>query len=297
MRIGIDLGGTKIEGVVISDSGVIEDRQRIETPRGSYSRILATIVDLVTRLEKSCGEPCSVGIGTPGYVSPQTGRLSRGGNTVELEGQALATDLQKLLGREIRIANDANCFALSEAVDGAGQGANIVLGFIIGTGTGSGIVINGNLLTGKNNIAGELGHNALPWMTEQELPESHCHCGNSGCVEQFLSGPGLAMTYKRISGKSLDTKSIVAHASENDRIAIKCLDLYYDQMARALSQVINFLDPDVIVLGGGMSNVSAIYEEVPKRWLKYCYLDEVETKLVPAKHGDSSGVRGAAWLW
>jgi fructokinase len=295
MRIGIDLGGTKIEGVVLSSEGTVIGRQRIETPRGEYRPILQAITDLALKLESIAGEPCSVGIGTPGALSPASGLL-RNSNSTELNGHPVKTDLEALLQREIRIANDANCFALSEAVDGAGAGATTVFGVIIGTGVGSGVVVHGQVLTGVNAVAGEWGHNPLPWPRPDELPGSNCYCGRQGCIETFLSGPAFARDYHLLSGKAAAAADIIQVAG-HDPAAETALRRYEERMARALAHVINILDPEVIVLGGGMSNIARLYTNVPALWNEYVFSDVVRTKLLPPVHGDAGGVRGAAWLW
>ena len=296
MRIGIDLGGTKVEGVVLNDDGVFLVKQRLNTPRGSYTQILSAITDLITRLETEVGARCTVGIGTPGALSPATGLL-RNSNSTELNGRPIKTDLESMLKREIRIANDANCFALSEAVDGAATGAACVFGVIVGTGTGAGVVINRRVLTGVNAIAGEWGHNPLPWMREEEMPGADCYCGKQGCVETFLSGPGLARDYLGLSGQTCTAEVIASRAADGDEIADLVMRRYEERMARALAHVINILDPEVIVLGGGMSNVQRLYANVPLLWGEFVFSDVVRTRLLAPVHGDSGGVRGAAWLW
>jgi len=290
MRIGIDLGGTKIEGVTLEEDGALSQRRRIETPHGDYAGTLATISKLVELLDPGGTTP--VGIGTPGALSPATGLL-RNSNSVCLNGQPLREDLEKQLGRPVRMANDADCFALSEATDGAAAGARSVFGVIIGTGTGGGIVLDGKLLAGPNAIAGEWGHNPLPWPQPEELPGPACYCGKHGCIETWLSGPGL----KRDHAGGLEGPQITAAAAAGDRKSQQALQRYYDRMARALASIINVIDPEVIALGGGMSKIESIYTEVPKRLPHYVFSDTVLTQLVPPKHGDASGVRGAAWLW
>jgi fructokinase len=292
VRIGIDLGGTKIEALALADDGREMLRRRIPAPRGSYERTLAAIVELVRDLERETGAHCSVGIGIPGVISPATG-LVKNANSTWLNGRPLGDDLPRLLDRPVRLANDANCFALSEATDGAAAGASIVFGVIIGTGTGGGIVVNGRVLTGANAIGGEWGHNPLPQPRDDERPGPSCYCGRSGCIEQFLSGPAVAREY----GGDLTALDIAARAKQGDARAVEVLDRYADRMARALGSIINVLDPDVIVLGGGLSNIEMLYESVPAQWSKYIFSDAVTTQLRRAKHGDASGVRGAAWLW
>lgn len=296
MRLGIDLGGTKIEAAVLDETGQIVFRERIDTPQGDYRGTLTAILDLVQHAEEQLAISCSVGIATPGAISPATGLL-KNSNSVCLNGQPVLQDLQALLGREIRMANDADCFALSEAVDGAAAGAASVFGVIIGTGTGGGIVVNGKLLSGPNAIAGEWGHNPLPWPRKEELPGPDCYCGKQGCIETFLSGPGLANAYQQSAGKQAAAPEIVALAAAGDEDAGQVMRLYEDRMARALASIINTIDPEVIVLGGGMSNVERLYRNVPAIWGRYVFSDTVVTKLVPPVHGDSSGVRGAAWLF
>ena len=296
MRIGIDLGGTKIEIIALDSSGSELVRQRVATPVNDYQQVLKTIVDLIDFAEQKTGQQGSIGIGTPGAISPATGLL-RNSNSVCLNGQPVKQDIEKILGREIRIANDANCFALSEATDGAAQGAATVFAVIVGTGTGAGIVINGKLLTGPNAIAGEWGHNPLPWPVDDELPGPDCYCGKQGCIETFLSGPGLSEDYQKLTGQGVTAKEIVSRAEQGEENAEIILVAYEDRMARSLAHVINILDPDVIVLGGGMSNVLRLYKNVPAQWGQYVFSDKVFTKLVLPEYGDSSGVRGAAWLW
>ena len=295
-RIGVDLGGTKIEAIALSPDGAIPVRLRVGTPRDDYDGTLAAIVGLVEEVERRAGGPGSVGIGMPGAISPATG-VVKNANSVWLNGRPLAEDLEARLGRPVRLANDANCFALSEASDGAGAGAGCVFGVIIGTGTGGGVVINGRLLTGPNAIAGEWGHNPLPWPEDDERPGTECYCGRRGCIETFLSGPGLARDHFRTAGAALDALTIAARAEAGDRAAVASLARYESRMARALASVINLLDPDVIVLGGGMSNIARLYSNVPRLWSRYIFSDRVDTRLAPPCHGDSSGVRGAAWLW
>ena len=295
-RIGIDLGGTKIEAIALSASGSILARRRVATPRGNYELTVRAIVDLVSAIEQELGASGTVGIGTPGAISPATG-LIKNANSTALIGHALDKDLSSALDREVRLSNDANCFALSEAVDGAAAGAEIVFGVIIGTGTGGGIVIRGRILTGVNAIAGEWGHNPIPWPRPEELPGPQCYCGKKGCLETFLSGLGLSRDFRDATGGHLDPPEIVRLAKANDQEAEACLSRYEDRLARGLAHVINILDPQVIVLGGGMSNIQRLYQRVPRLWHQYVFSDRVDTKLVRPVHGDSSGARGAAWLW
>jgi fructokinase len=296
MRIGIDLGGTKIEGIVLGSDGVELARERVATPVGDYPGTLTAIRDLVAALERDAGRACPVGIGMPGSWSRATG-LIKNSNSVCLNGRPVHHDLEALLQRPLQFANDADCFALSEASDGAAAGAAVVFGVIVGTGTGGGIVIDGKLVTGPNGIAGEWGHNPLPWPQPAELPGPECYCGLQGCIETWLSGPGLARDYRDRQGKALDSVEISRRAAAGDGSATECLQRHADRMARALASVINVIDPDVIVLGGGVSNIDTLYAAVPALWTRYVFSDRVDTRLVKARHGDSSGVRGAAWLW
>lgn len=297
MRIGIDLGGTKIEGVVIDRDGQVLTRQRVPTPRDRYEGTLEAIAALVRQLEQAAGVRCTIGIGMPGAVSPATG-LIKNANSVWLNGQPFVRDIERVIGRAVRVANDADCLALSEATDGAAAGAFSVFGVIIGTGTGGGIVVNHRLVHGPNAIAGEWGHNQLPWPRPEELPGPKCYCGQTGCIETFLSGPGLERDYKQASG-GLDATAleICRRADAGEVVATAAIERYEHRLARGLASIINVLDPFVIVLGGGMSNVTRLYENVPKLWHEFVFSDRVDTRLARAVHGDSSGVRGAAWLW
>ena len=296
MRIGIDLGGTKIEGIALDDSGNVLVRTRVPSPRGSYDATLTAIHDLVIALEKQAGGRGSIGVGIPGTISPATGRI-KNSNSLWLNGMTMAQDLPERLGRPVRFANDANCFALSEATDGAAAGGHVVFGVIIGTGTGGGLAIDGKVLVGANAVAGEWGHNSLPWPGPDERPGPECYCGRSGCIETFLSGPAVALEFERTTGRRLDVPAIIGLAAAGDAVAEACLVRYDDRMARSLASVINVVDPDVIVLGGGLSNNRRLYTSVPARWSDYVFSDRVTTRLVQAAHGDASGVRGAAWLW
>jgi fructokinase len=296
MRIGVDLGGTKTESVAIDDTGSERARLRVPTPSQSYDEIIASIVHLVHDTEARVGQAGTVGIGIPGAVSPATG-LVKNANTVVLIGRPLDRDLAHALGRPVRVANDANCFALSEASDGAGAGARVVFGVIVGTGTGGGVVVDGKLLTVPHAIAGEWGHNPLPWPRDDERPGPPCYCGKSGCIETFLAGPSLARDHQLHTGDARDAGDIARRAEAGDAAALASMARYEDRMARALASVINLLDPDVIVLGGGVSNIARLYREVPLRLGQYVFSDTISTPIVPARHGDSSGVRGAAWLW
>jgi fructokinase len=295
MRIGVDLGGTKIEVIALEGERVLA-RRRVPAPRNDYDRTLRAVCDLVIAIQKETGESGTVGIGIPGAVSAQTG-LVKNANSVWLIGKPLDRDLARALGQDVRVANDANCFALSEATDGAAKGAHTVFGVIIGTGTGAGIAIGGQVLEGRHRIAGEWGHNPLPWPEDGERPGAHCYCGRTGCIETFLSGPGLSRTYAALTNMRVEPADIASRAGAGDSAARSALETYETQMARALASVINIVDPDVIVLGGGLSNIERLYENVPARWGPYVFSDHADTPLVRAAHGDSSGVRGAAWLW
>ncbi len=296
MRIGVDLGGTKIEAIALDDEGNILQRRRVSTPRDDYDAIVNAIVSLVDGMEAELDAEGSVGLGIPGAVSPATD-LVKNANTTCLIGQPLHLHLNEALGREVRIANDADCFAVSEATDGAGAGASSVFGVIVGTGCGGGFVINGHLVGGPNAIAGEWGHNPLPWPQQTELPGAACYCGKHGCIETWLSGTGFARDFFDHTGRQLKGAEIAALSEQGDTEAEETLRRYEDRMARALASIINIIDPEVIVLGGGMSNVTRLYDNVPKLWGQYVFSDSVATQLVAPKHGDSSGVRGAAWLW
>jgi fructokinase len=299
IRFGIDLGGTKIEILALDESGEERYRERVATPRSSYVETLDSIVTLVKNAETKLGESGTVGIATPGAISrapaKNAGRIKNANSTC-LNGQPLVGDLQAALVREVRIENDANCFALSEAVDGAGRGAAIVFGAILGTGTGGGICIDGRIVTGANAVAGEWGHNPLPWPQVNELPGHTCYCGRRGCIETWLSGPGLAKHFAEDTGRSLGAPELVANAP-HDAACEAALLAYEDRLARSLATIINVIDPDVIVLGGGLSNVPRWYASVPRIWTKYVFSDYVETRLLPPAFGDASGARGAAWLW
>jgi fructokinase len=300
MRIGIDVGGTKIEGVLLDKDGRERARLRVPTPRGDYPRTIAAVVGLVETLQGAAGTEASIGIGIPGALSPNNG-LVKNANATWLIGRPLDHDLSQALQRPVRIANDANCFAISEATDGAAAGAPVVFGIILGTGVGGGLVVNGRVLGGVNAIAGEWGHNPLPWPrpwpNDSELPGPPCYCGKHGCVETFLSGPALALSFRNATGAVARPEEIVALADGGEQTAVDALARYEHRLARALAVVINILDPDVIVLGGGMSNVERLYWRVPELWGAWVFSDRVTTRLVRNQHGDSSGVRGAAWLW
>ena len=295
MRIGVDLGGTKIEAIAIE--GTAERlRRRVPAPRGDYPATVAAVRDLVASVERELGEKGSVGIGIPGAISALTG-LVKNANSTWLIGQPLDRDLEQALGRPVRVSNDANCFALSEATDGAASGAASMLGVILGTGTGSGIVMNGRVLEGRHRIAGEWGHNPLPWPDDEERPGPLCYCGRAGCIETFLSGPGLSATYGAISGQVAAAADVATLAAAGDVPANRALDKYEHRLARSLATVINVLDPEVIVLGGGLSNIARLYIRVPALLKPFVFSDSADTPIVAARHGDSSGVRGAAWLW
>ncbi len=296
MKTGIDLGGSKIELIVLDETGGEVLRRRVPTPQGDYAATLDAIQNLVDGAEAVLGIKTSVGFGTPGAISKATGLLKNSNSTC-LNGQPLAQDLEKRLGRPVRIANDADCFALSEATDGAAADAGVVFGVILGTGVGAGIIVNGKPLSGPNAIAGEWGHNPLPWPKDEERPGPACYCGQQGCIETFLSGPGLALSHLLSTDQSLAAVEIVAQAENGDTDCEGSLRVYEDRLARSLAHVINILDPDVIVLGGGLSNCRRLYENVPRLWGRHVFSDRVDTRLVPPKFGDSSGVRGAAWLW
>jgi fructokinase len=296
LRIGVDVGGTKIEAVALLPDGYERDRTRIATPQGDYDATVHAITDLIHAMERRIGQQGTVGVGIPGTVSPATG-LVKNANSTWLIGRSFDKDLAAALTRPVRIANDANCFALSEATDGAGRDAKVVFGVIIGTGTGGGIVVNGEILAGPNAIAGEWGHNPLPWPDANETPGPPCYCGKYGCIETYLSGPGLARDYADDSNQELTAEEIASRAIIGDEAASATLARYEERMAKALASVINVLDPDVIVLGGGCSNIGRLYDNVPQMWGPYAFSDEITTRLRHNAHGDSSGVRGAAWLW
>ncbi len=295
-RIGIDLGGTKIEAIALDREGVALQRRRVRTPRGNYTAIVRAVAELVSSIENELATRASVGIGAPGAISRVTGLL-KNSNSVCLNGRPLLRDLQAALQRPLRIANDADCFALSEATDGAAVGASTVFGVIVGTGTGAGIVNQGRLMSGANGICGEWGHNPLPWPTDEERTGPTCYCGKKGCIETWLSGPGLERDYRCISGVSLNAAAIAERDLAAESAAVQSLDRYVERMARALATVINIIDPGVIVLGGGVGNIERLYTDVPEIWGRYVFSDRVDTRLLKPKFGDSSGVRGAAWLW
>ena len=295
-RIGVDLGGTKIEAAAIDDDGVIRMRRRVATPTGDYDATIALVAALVRAIEVKLGAELTVGIGIPGTLAARTG-LVKNANSTWLIGRPLGRNLEAALARPVRLANDANCFAISEASDGAAAGCNSVFGVILGTGVGGGVVIGGRIVVGANAIAGEWGHNPLPWPRADELPGPRCYCGQSGCIETFLSGPGLAADHKRHGGGELDGARIVAGATSGDAACRATLDRYAERLARGLASVINIFDPTAIVLGGGLSAIDELYETVPRLWGRHVFSNEFVTRLLPPRHGDSSGVRGAAWLW
>ncbi len=295
MRIGVDLGGTKIAIVVLADDGAVHWECRVATPRGDYDGTLATIARLVHEAEQRVG-PCRIGIGIPGTISDATG-LVKNANSVWLIGRPLREDLERTVGRPLRLANDANCFAMSEAADGAAAGTAVVFGVILGTGVGGGLVVHGRILDGANGIAGEWGHNPLPSPDVDERPGPPCYCGRHGCVETFLSGPGLAADYARRGGAALGAEEIAHRAAGGEERAAASLAAWERRLAKSLASVINIVDPNVIVVGGGLSNIAALYSRVPQLWKPYVFSDTIVTGLVRAKHGDASGVRGAAWLW
>jgi fructokinase len=295
IRIGVDFGGTKIEAAALDDAGCFQARVRAANP-GDYDSALQAVRDLTAEAERQAGARGSIGVGTPGSISPRTGRV-RNSNSLYLNGRPFREDLERTLGRPVRLANDANCLALSEALDGAAAGAEVVFAGILGTGCGGGLVANGCLIEGRNGVAGEWGHNPLPWPTAEEMPAPLCWCGKAGCLELYISGTGLKLDYLRHGGEAPDAQTIVARARAADTAAAAVLDLYVDRLARALAGIVNVVDPDVIVLGGGMSNVAELYDRAPGLLAGYVFSDTCETPIVAAAHGDSSGVRGAARLW
>ncbi len=305
LRIGIDLGGTKIEGIALDSEGKVRSQRRVQTPAGDYAATVRAVAELAAALESESSKPAtaqstplaaSLGVGIPGVISPATG-LVKNANSTCLIGHPLDRDLAAATGRPVRIANDANCFAVSEAVDGAGRGARVVFGVILGTGVGGGVAIDGRVLTGANAIAGEWGHNPLPWPADDERPGPACYCGKQGCIETFLSGPGIGRDHAGRGGASLAPEAIAAQAETGEPACVETIARYEDRLARALATVINILDPDAIVLGGGLSNIPSLYANVPRLWQQWVFSDRADTPLRPNRHGDSSGVRGAAWLW
>ena len=297
--LGIDLGGTKIEAVLLSAQGQELWRRRISTPQGDYAGTLDAVASLVQAARAVAGGRCSIGLGTPGSATPEG--LMKNANSQCLNGRPLQADLERLLGQPVRLANDANCLALSEATDGAGAGAPVVFAAILGTGTGAGIAVHGRVLVGPNGLAGEWGHNPLPWAVPGEDPAFDCYCGRRGCIETLLSGPGLAREHRHFGGAALTAAQIAQAAAQGDAACQATLQRYAGRLARALAGVINLLDPDVIVLAGGLSQLPMLYDAVPRLWGRWVLSgglqDDVRTRLVPSRHGDASGVRGAAWLW
>jgi fructokinase len=297
--LGIDLGGTKIEAVLLSPLGAELWRRRIDTPAGDYAGTLQAVAALVAQAQREGDGPCGVGLGTPGSQTPEG--LMKNANSQCLNGRPLQADLEQLLGQPVRLANDANCLALSEATDGAGAGAEVVFAGILGTGTGAGIAVRGRVLSGPNGLAGEWGHNPLPWAVPGKDPQFDCYCGQRGCVETLLSGPGLAHEHRHFGGSDMTAAQIASAAAAGDAASQATLQRYAGRLARALASVINLLDPDVIVLAGGLSKIDLLYEQVPRQWGRWVFSgglkDIVRTRLTPSRHGDASGVRGAAWLW
>ena len=296
LRIGVDLGGTKIEFVALERDGAELHRHRIATPRFDYEGTVRAIAEGVTEMEKQLGRPATVGVGIPGTVSTRTG-LVKNANSTWLNGKPFDKDLSRALEREVRCANDANCLAVSEATDGAGSGKHVVFAVILGTGCGGGIALDGRVHGGSNGVAGEWGHNTLPWMRADEFPGPACYCGKNGCIETWISGTGFEKDYERATKASLRGPEILVRSDAGEPAALAALDRFEDRLSRGLAGVINLLDPDVIVMGGGASQISSIYINVPARLQEYVFGKEADTPIVPAKHGDSSGVRGAAWLW
>jgi fructokinase len=296
LRIGVDLGGTKIEFVALERDGTELYRHRIPTPRFEYEGTVGAIADGVKEMERKLRRTATVGVGIPGTVSTRTG-LVKNANSTWLNGKPFDKDLSRALAREVRCANDANCLAVSEATDGAGAGKHVVFAVILGTGCGGGIAVNGRVHSGSNGVAGEWGHNTLPWMREDEFPGPPCYCGKNGCIETWISGTGLEKDYERAAKHPLRGPEIIARGEAGEAAALAALDRFEDRLARGLAGVINLLDPDVVVMGGGASQIPRIYKNVPARLKDYVFGKEADTPLVPAKHGDSSGVRGAAWLW
>lgn len=296
MLLGVDLGGTKIEAAALGADGAILARERVPTPAGDYDATLASIAALVASIERMAGRAERIGVGIPGSVSPVTG-LVRNANSTWINGRRLGVDLAGALDRPVRIENDANCLAVSEAVDGAAAGRNVVFAVILGTGCGAGLAIGGKAHGGRGGVAGEFGHNPLPWAEDGESPGPQCWCGKRGCIETWLSGPGLTASHAAATGRTLPASAIAQMARAGAEDAAASLDRYADRLARALASVVNLLDPDVIVLGGGLSNVDALYPELTARIARHVFADHCDTPVLRAVHGDSSGVRGAAWLW
>lgn len=298
MRIGIDLGGTKIEGIALDGAGAIRERVRVATPQGPYEETVAAIAGVVAEIERRVGARCPVGVAHPGAISPASG-LIKNANSTRLNGRPLKADLERALGREVRLANDANCLAISEAADGAAAGCAIVFGVILGTGVGGGVVVDGRGLTGAQAIAGEWGHNPLPSPRDDERPGPRCYCGREGCIETWLSGPRVREQFAARTGRRMQATEIAEAAAAGDTEAAAQLELYCDRLARALAGIVNVLDPHAIVLGGGLSRIARLYERVPQLWSRHIFSEagSIATRLLPPRYGDSSGVRGAAWLW
>lgn len=296
MRIGVDLGGTKIEAIALDDTGAVLCRRRIATPAGDYSGTLSAIAELVFAVEQEAKATGSVGIATPGSLSLKTG-LIRNSNSTALNGKPLDRDISRILKRPIRIENEANCFALSEAIDGAAQGAESVFGVILGTGVGGGLIVRQRVVVGRNRIAGEWGHNPMPWPEPDESPGRRCYCGQSGCIETFLSGPAIARQFRAATARELSAREIARDADAGDEQARVVIEKFEERLARALAHVVNIFDPHVIVLGGGLSNIERLYRTLPRLIPIHVFSDAFDTPIVPPVHGDSSGVRGAAWLW
>ena len=296
MRIGVDWGGTKIEAIALSEDGATLWRERVATTREDYAASVRTTVELIARAERETGTTGTIGIGIPGVVVPRTG-LVKNANSTWLIGKPFKTDIESMLGREIRCANDANCLALSEATDGAGAHKRVVFAVILGTGCGGGIAVDGKVHEGPHAIAGEWGHNPLPWQNPNEYPGAQCYCGRRGCIETWISGTSFERRYSEVTGNRVRAPAIVQRAQSGEPAATAILSRYQNQLARALAHVINLLDPDIVVLGGGMSNVAQLYETLPQSVDEYVFGHGGNATIVPATHGDSSGVRGAAWLW
>jgi fructokinase len=296
MRIGIDLGGTKIEAIALDDNGDTFIRRRVQTPAGDYGATISEVSGLVDSIERDLSQTGTVGVGSPGAISPKTGLIKNSNSTV-LNGRPLQSDLAHILRRPVRLENDANCFALSEAIDGAGQHKHVVFGVILGTGVGGGLVVNRAVVSGRNKITGEWGHNPLPWPKHGEWPGRACYCGKTGCIETFLSGPGTSSEYEVLTGHSMSARDIGLAATAGDARAFEFLCLYQDRLARALASMINIIDPDAIVLGGGLSNIEQLYIGLVEKIERHAFSDSLSTEIYRAAHGDSSGVRGAAWLW
>ena len=295
-RIGIDLGGTKIEIACLAEDGNVLYSKRVSTPAPDYAATLRLLGDLIVEAEQAIGQSATVGLGTPGSISPNT-NLLRNSNSVWMNGKPIADDLSTLTGRSLRFANDANCFALSEATDGAGEGARSVFGVIIGTGCGGGLVVEGKPILGANGIGGEWGHNPLPWPNDSEYPAPDCWCGRSGCQEVWLSGSGLARDHLTVSGQALRGEEIVSRATQGNQACQATLDRHAERLARGLAAICNVVDPDVIVLGGGLSKLEHLYRSLPGLMEPFVFSDILTTRIVKPVHGDASGVRGAAWLW